>query len=542
MSYLVFARKWRPKDFDEIIGQEHVTVTLKNAISLGRVAHAYLFAGPRGIGKTTCARILAKSLNCDKGPTIAPCNRCSSCLEIDEGRSMDCIEIDGASNTGVDNIRQLRENVKFSPTRGKYKIYIIDEVHMLSDAAFNALLKTLEEPPAHVKFVFATTHPHKLPSTVLSRCQRFDFRRISVSEVIQKLKKISQKEQIKIDDDALFSIAHAAEGSMRDAESILDQLVSFVKDKVTASDVNSALGLIDLDSLFGITQRIIEKDPPGALKIIDRLISEGKDPLQFLNRLIGHVRNIMVAKLGEDLKNLIDLPQAEIEKVTGQASGLSLQELFYFFYVLMNAHETMRRASPILRIPLEVAVIKLAMRDEIGSLDEILERISELEQRLSSGAACDSASTSSLPEPASVETSTASARTATETTGQSQPDLDLERIEAVWQELMDKLRVQKISAASFLEHGQPIDLRGKVLVIGFPKESQFYKESLQRQENKSLVENLLRQLLGLEIKTELVISQELKVKEEHKPKNPHDDSAIKSALKIFGAKFIHKLS
>ncbi len=260
MSYVVFALKWRPKNFDEIIGQEQIVTTLKNAIQKNRLAHAYLFAGPRGVGKTSTARILAKTLNCKAGPTLNPCQKCSSCIEISQGRSLDVIEIDGASNRGIDEIRTLRENVKFAPSGGKFKIYIIDEVHMLTTEAFNALLKTLEEPPEFVKFIFATTQPHKVIPTILSRCQRMDFRFIPVMEIIAQLERIVKAEKIDVDKEVLFAIARSSEGSLRDAESVLDQLTSFSKEKISLKDVISVLGLVEQDALFEITDKIIQKD------------------------------------------------------------------------------------------------------------------------------------------------------------------------------------------------------------------------------------------------------------------------------------------
>jgi DNA polymerase-3 subunit gamma/tau len=250
MSYTVFALKWRPKNFDEIIGQNHIVATLKNAILKNRLAHAYLFAGPRGVGKTSTARILAKALNCKVGPTAQPCLKCPSCNEIATGRSLDCIEIDGASNRGIDEIRVLRENVKFSPVGGKFKIYIIDEVHMLTQEAFNALLKTLEEPPEFVKFIFATTAPHKVIPTILSRCQRFDFRRIPALEISAQLERIASSEKVAVEEEVLFAIAKSSDGSLRDAESVLDQLISFSKEKISLKDVVSVLGLVEQESLF----------------------------------------------------------------------------------------------------------------------------------------------------------------------------------------------------------------------------------------------------------------------------------------------------
>ncbi|MEJ2068394.1 MAG: DNA polymerase III subunit gamma/tau, partial [Deltaproteobacteria bacterium] len=260
MSYLVIARKYRPKTFDEVVGQGHVSRTLKNAIKIGRIAHAYLFSGPRGVGKTTVARIMAKALNCENGPTPDPCNKCKMCTGINEGSVTDVYEIDGASNTGVDDIRELRDNVRYLPASGRYNIYIIDEVHMLSINAFNALLKILEEPPAHVIFIFATTEPHKIPVTILSRVQRFDFRRLSLAEITGSLSQIAKEEGIKITDGALIIISREAEGSMRDAQSLMDQVVGFAGKEVTEADVREVLGLTDRELLFRMAGALMKKD------------------------------------------------------------------------------------------------------------------------------------------------------------------------------------------------------------------------------------------------------------------------------------------
>ena len=272
MSYQVLAQKYRPQTFDSVIGQETVTRTLKNAVLKNRIANAYIFCGPRGVGKTSVARLLSKAMNCEQPPEKAPCNKCASCLEITQGNNIDVLEIDGASNNGVDEIRALRENVKFAPSKGKYKIYIIDEVHMLSQGAFNALLKTLEEPPAHVKFIFATTESHKVLATIMSRCQRFDFKKIPPSMIFDKIMDISKKEKINIDKKAALLIARAADGSLRDAIVILDQMVSFSGDKITSSDVVELLGMVHKDKMFDLSSAINEKDPGRVAKILDEKI------------------------------------------------------------------------------------------------------------------------------------------------------------------------------------------------------------------------------------------------------------------------------
>ena len=272
MAYQIFALKWRPQDFDQIVGQSQAVTLLKNSIQKGRLAYAYLFAGPRGVGKTSTARILAKSLNCKKGPIVSPCQECAACREITQCRSLDVLEIDGASNRGIDEIRALRESVRFAPSSGKFKIYIIDEVHMLTNEAFNALLKTLEEPPPFVKFIFATTQVNRIPATILSRCQRLDFRRIPLIDIINQLKTITAQEKISLDEEVLFTIARACDGSLRDAESILDQLASISKQKISISDVTSLLGVLQQQMLFELTDKIIRKDSQGVLTLLNTIL------------------------------------------------------------------------------------------------------------------------------------------------------------------------------------------------------------------------------------------------------------------------------
>ena len=296
MSYLVIARKYRPQTFDEVVGQEHIARTLKNAIEMKRMAHAYLFSGPRGVGKTTTARILAKALNCQIGPTSSPCNQCTACTEITDGRALDVIEIDGASNRGIDEVRELRENVKFTPSSLRYKIYIIDEVHMLTDPAFNALLKTLEEPPEHIVFMFATTEPHRIPLTIKSRCQRFNFKLIPRVQIIERLKHICQKENIKIDQDSLMLIARSGEGSMRDAESIMDQVVSYTGKEVKKEEVIFILGILPMELLNRATDMIIESRPKDILNLLDEINEGGYNIHQFINDLRQHFRNILILK------------------------------------------------------------------------------------------------------------------------------------------------------------------------------------------------------------------------------------------------------
>jgi DNA polymerase-3 subunit gamma/tau len=300
VSYEVFARKYRPQTFDDLVGQPHVSRTLKNAVAQNRLAHAYLFVGPRGIGKTSTARILAKSLNCIQGPTVTPCGVCDNCREIAAGNSLDVIEIDGASNNSVEDVRQLRDNVRYAPAKGRYKIYLIDEVHMLSSAAFNALLKTLEEPPPHVKFIFATTEPQKVLPTILSRCQRFDLHRIPANLIAQHLQFIAGKEKISLEPAAAHAIARGAEGGLRDAESMLDQLVAFCGEKIGESDVLNVFGFTSEQTVVDLTGRILRGETPAAIDLLHQQSESGKDMMRLLSDLIAYLRDLIVFKAKPD--------------------------------------------------------------------------------------------------------------------------------------------------------------------------------------------------------------------------------------------------
>ena len=321
MSYLVIARKWRPQTFEEVIGQPHATRTLQNAVRLDRIAHAYLFTGARGVGKTSIARILAKALNCEKGPSPTPCNQCSNCREISKGNSVDVIEIDGASNRGIDNIRELRETVRYRPAKGRYKVYIIDEVHMLTSEAFNALLKTLEEPPPHVIFIFATTEPHKIPATILSRCQRFDFRRLGLQQIVEHLKTITSQEGADFSDGVLYSIAREADGSMRDAQSLLEQLLAFSGDGLPDREILDILGVIDRQSVLKAAEAVLSGNAPACLGLIEDVYRRGIDSRRFCQHLCDHFRNLLFIAISDDRETRLDLPEDEKKLLKDQAAS-----------------------------------------------------------------------------------------------------------------------------------------------------------------------------------------------------------------------------
>jgi len=381
MSYKVFARKWRPQVFEEVIGQEHITETLKNALLSNRLAHAYLFSGTRGVGKTSVARIFAKALNCQDRQDGNPCNKCHKCIEITNGSSVDVQEIDGASNRGIDEIRNLRENIRYLPSSGTYRIYIIDEVHMLTLPAFNALLKTLEEPPEHVKFIFATTEAHKVPVTILSRCQRFDFKRIPIAKIEEQIKKIVQKEGITISDSSIAIISKEAEGSMRDAESLLDQVVSFAGNNVKDEQIMEVLGIIDRALIYKTSQAIIDGNSTVCLDIINEIYNYGYEVKEFYKEIMVQFRNLIVALVSHNTSNTLDLPDNELQEITKQAKQATLERLIQSLNFLINREADLRyTTNP--RIALEAILLKLAGLKEYISFDELLGKIEEIEKRL----------------------------------------------------------------------------------------------------------------------------------------------------------------
>lgn len=360
MDYQVSARKYRPGTFDDVVGQSHVVQTLMNAVDTKRIAHAYLFSGTRGVGKTTVARILAKALNCEQGPTGHPCNACVNCVEITQGTSVDVMEIDGASNTSVDDVREIRENVKFSPFRGHYRVYIIDEVHMLSNSAFNALLKTLEEPPSHVVFIFATTEIHKIPATILSRCQHYNFRRIARQEIIDRLRHVATQDGMTIEDRSFTALARASEGSMRDGLSLLDQAVAFGGKTITHADLEVLLGAVPQELVQGMSAAILAQDSPAALAVLANLLDQGHDLKAFCSDVVELLRNLLVASVvpaGPELRGLIEATEEDIQQLAVEAKKLTPEQLQELLTIFSQAEDSLRySAHP--RFVLEAAAVR----------------------------------------------------------------------------------------------------------------------------------------------------------------------------------------
>jgi DNA polymerase-3 subunit gamma/tau len=489
MGYLVLARKWRPQTWEEVVAQQHVTATLRNAIQYNRIAHAYLLAGPRGVGKTSAARIMAKALNCEKGPAPDPCNTCSSCLEITGSRSMDVVEIDGASNRGIEDIRSLRETVRYAPTRGRYKVYIIDEVHMLTTEAFNALLKTLEEPPEHVLFLFATTEPHKIPATIISRCQRFDFHRVAVLDIEALLKRICEKEAIDIDDEALHLIAGKSDGSLRDSQSILDQMVSFTTGKIRVEDVAKALGLIDQQLFFDMTDAIQARSAARGLDLVGQITASGTSIDEFLSGFLEHLRNLLVVRAAGHA-GILEMSESHQKRYEEKARDFREEDLLRLIRVVADAqHQIKFSDSP--RVPLELAVIKMVKLDKTASIEELLSQLAEIKKMVP-----EPAVTRLAPEPSGSAGAAPQAPKVRPVRATSSPDprppinaadasearnsVTIEEFQARWEDLISLVKQKKITVGAFLAEGAPIQVRNGVVEIGFAQCNGFHVDAIMR--------------------------------------------------------------
>jgi DNA polymerase-3 subunit gamma/tau len=510
-SYLVLARKWRPQLFEEVIGQRHITQTLQNAISQKRVAHAFLFTGARGVGKTSSARILAKALNCEKGPQMNPCNQCTTCQEVTHGTSMDVIEIDGASNRGIDEIRELRENVRYTPAKSRYKIYIIDEVHMLTKEAFNALLKTLEEPPPHIIFIFATTEPHKIPATILSRCQRYDFKRIPFREVIGSLKRIVEEEGIQISLRGLLSIAQESEGSLRDAESLLDQVIAYAGKNIHDEDIVEVLGLIDRKMLSDTIEAIADRDVERCMEVVERVYHFGYDLQHFSRELLQYLRNLILIKVSEHPEGLMELPEEEFIALKKQAEKFEFEQLNHLFTLLLKGEqETAQSTFP--RTMLEVTLIRMATLRPLLPIDEIVRKLeaigskglTEWERERKISAASERVIQSEDPERDKERREGSPKKREqhreekvfekNESLGDSKKEEESggvlpQRWEEAWKGLVEFTRARNPILGAFLVLGNLVHLGDEKIEIGFEKDSFHYDRMLEK-ENRSQLESI----------------------------------------------------
>lgn len=540
MAYLALYREWRPQTFGEIIGQEHITRTLENAVEAGRVGHAYLFCGTRGTGKTTTAKVLAKALNCPHREGAEPCNRCTGCRAITEGLSVDVIEVDAASNRGIDEIRDLREKIKFAPTTGLFRVYIIDEVHMLTNEAFNALLKTLEEPPRHGVFILATTEPHKVPLTILSRCQRFDFRRIVPADIISRLRKVAAGAKLEVEEEALQLIARAAEGGLRDALSILDQGAAFGGMKITAGDVHNILGTVRVDALSRMAGHLAAGEAGPALRLVGELTGEGKDLRLFAREMAGYLRALLLEKIS---------PGASAEEAWDDSAQMAARAAEFTEERLVGAVEIMAGAeqgmkwSTLPGIILELALVKACRPEARGDLSSLAARLAAVEEELKALAGRETLSGGTrvvlepLPQyglkplkettksdsppgikisgdtgikkaPATVGEKPARREAVREITAdpprrqeqaaeksgvnaQEKGAVPLEQVRESWGDIVDTLRKERLPLYHNYLKAVPLMVKGRGLVVGFPEGEALVKEMAERPDNKKYLEGLL---------------------------------------------------
>lgn len=511
--YQVLYRKWRPQVFADVAGQPQVTITLRNELMAGRIAHAYLFTGSRGTGKTTCAKILAKAVNCLHPVNGDPCGQCEMCRGIDSGAVMDIVEIDAASNNGVDNIRELREEAAFTPASAKYRVYIIDEVHMLSVGAFNALLKTLEEPPAHVLFILATTEVHKLPATILSRCQRFDFHRIAPEDIAARLQYVAQHENASLDEQAGLLIARLADGALRDALSLLDQCLGRSRE-VTVQIVNETAGLAGRDHLFDLTQAILEKDSASALEIVDKLYRDSKDMARLCEEMTGHFRGMMLIKTMKDASALLAMTPEEQERLSKQALSTPLATILHGLTVFQESLERMYRGGN-RRVEMEMTMIRLCSPELEDSTPALVRRIEALERRLSSGAGSIESAPISAPQIVPEQDSQPETALQEETAPKRSPDsiekkagpepatrakpVSMEEIQAnakrleEWPEILQLMRGYSQSIAAAF-HGSSAYVSGSYVLIDAPQELAF--ELLRKSSQRDKMRDAIRQVTG----------------------------------------------
>jgi DNA polymerase-3 subunit gamma/tau len=530
MSYQVIARKWRPQSFNEVVGQNHITQTLTNALRNNRLHHALLLTGPRGTGKTSSARILAKAIRCPNAVDFVPCDKCQSCLEIAQSRSPDVVELDGASNNGVDAIRDLRDSVSYMPTSGKYKVYIIDEVHMLSTSAFNALLKTLEEPPPHVIFILATTEVQKIPQTILSRCQRYDFRRITIKQITEQLRKICEGEGIQAEDEALWMIARQGDGSMRDSLSLLDQVITFANGPLTKLNVVEILGLTSRSLLFETLLGLIDRNTKAIMQVLEKIATSGMEPHLFSQDLLEMIRNLLLVKVsGTEASQILELPDSELQSLVDMTQKVSEEDLHMLFdMALKGANDIPRAQDP--RIVLEVSLLRMAAAPQITDLESLLR-----------GGARLSSKGSALTGPAKIIKIAAEPPKPKYVSGPTLPEK--------WVAFVDRVRQDEALFAAKIENLLFVREEGTVLSLGVPPKLAFLKEQMNDSSIRAKLQGLIDsfwgagysfQVLGVQESAQGETAQSMMQKKQQAAEDEirrqiEENPMVKTAQRVFGS-------
>lgn len=574
MPYLVIARKYRPLTFSNLVGQEAIVTTLKNAIKFNRVAHAYLFAGPRGVGKTSMARILSKSLNCEVSISESPCNKCDNCISISNGNDVDVLEIDGASNRGIDEIRNIRQNVNYAPSRSRHKIYIIDEVHMLTKEAFNALLKTLEEPPSHVKFIFATTSVDKLPETVQSRCQRFDFKDISIKDIENQVTLICEKENIKTEKGVLYLIAKYARGGLRDALSVLDQLIAFSHEKITINDVHTALGTINEELMFELTESILNNNLKKSITNLEKVFNEGKGVTEFIDQTIWYLRDLLMALIFNNETKKNESLSENQTKILNNHKELSIDLLMYMIQLLSEARKKAKDDRH-KRILLEVAIIKLARTDKIRAIDELINRLENIEKSLSSFFGSHSKGVDNIPsienvtkdqdeslpyknnilqvEEKIIDSNNCDPEKNNSDLEPNKTAGDLKKTEkdndksnndkdSIWSNILSELQSKRKTLWVLIQKGKLVGYKNRKMTIEFPNDFHFHKERLEKPEKKCQIEEVVESVVGGKIKLEFTLSKEAVKKDFKKDTNNDKQGMYKKTSHIEDSSISNNLS
>ena len=504
-------RVYRPKTFGDVVGQEHIVKTLKNQIKNNNIGHAYLFSGTRGTGKTSTAKIFARAVNCLNPINEEPCNECEICIDTLNDNIMDIVEIDAASNNSVDDIRELRESVKYTPSKAKYKVYIIDEVHMLSQGAFNALLKTLEEPPSYVIFILATTEPHKIPATILSRCQRFDFKRVSSKDIASRMSYICKKENIEAQEKALSLIARNSQGALRDALSILDQCISFGNEKIEYNDVIELLGTVNIDELFELSQSIIDENTKKSLEILNEFIIWGKDIRNLINDLIDHFRNLMVCKVSKDLDEIISLPEESIERLKEQSQNVNINDLIRILNILSETQDSMKSSSNT-RILAEVTIMKIAQPMFDESKEALIKRIENLEEKIESGNI--KVSTVQIEQSKDVKSQIIEDNKVEENKEdvayEEVKSEDVRLVESSWKKITQKIKDdRKLSVAALLKEVNTFNVKDNILYLIFNDNFSFARSRLNSKETIEYIESIIREVLNRSFNIQIYLKSEV---------------------------------